>query len=264
MIFQHLPLNEKGRDFIVGDIHGSFDILINAMHKLKFDVTTDRLFSVGDLIDRGPSSSRCIKFLDQPFVHAVRGNHEDMLLDLYANGEPDPAVLQYVAQFNGFSWWLSIDHITRDRILTSIRKLPYAIQFDTTRGSVGLIHADVPPAMDWQTFVRNLKENKAYARETCLWGRSRIEQSDNTGVKGIGRLFVGHTPQWGNINRFGNIYAVDTGAVYGVNDVEPSGKLSVVNALARTHVILEPEPTLLLNIKDEDTPPAYSFSDYTI
>lgn len=53
-----LPENTRGRDFVVGDIHGAFDKVEAAMAKVGFDVERDRLLSVGDLVDRGAESAR--------------------------------------------------------------------------------------------------------------------------------------------------------------------------------------------------------------
>lgn len=54
-----LPENQNGRDFVVGDIHGHFAMLNELMEVVAFDRNVDRLFAVGDLIDRGPNSVRC-------------------------------------------------------------------------------------------------------------------------------------------------------------------------------------------------------------
>ena len=48
--------NTVGRDFAVGDIHGCFTELQRGLDAIGFDPSTDRLFSVGDLVDRGPES----------------------------------------------------------------------------------------------------------------------------------------------------------------------------------------------------------------
>ena len=49
---------------------------------LAFDTARDRLFSVGDLIDRGPRSRDAIEWLTAGrFAGAVRGNHEPMMVD---------------------------------------------------------------------------------------------------------------------------------------------------------------------------------------
>jgi len=50
---QYLFINKKGRDFVCGDIHGCFDQLEEKLSQVNFDKSTDRLFCVGDLIDRG-------------------------------------------------------------------------------------------------------------------------------------------------------------------------------------------------------------------
>lgn len=234
-----LGRNEKGRDFVVGDIHGAFDLVIDAMKAVSFDPEADRLLSVGDLIDRGPGSHRCAAFLAQPYVYAVRGNHEDMLIELYADGAPESAVLEFAARNNGFAWWLDVPEEQRQQILDAIRKLPLAIELETARGTVGLIHADVPRGMTWSEFLDALEAGDAYVIKTCLWGRARILSADDAGVLGVGRVFVGHTPQWDGVTRFGNVYAVDTGAVFGQLGIK-DGCLTMVEAMARTAVLTAP------------------------
>ena len=41
-----------GADFVVGDVHGCFRTLTRAMDALDFDPERDRLFAVGDLVNR--------------------------------------------------------------------------------------------------------------------------------------------------------------------------------------------------------------------
>jgi serine/threonine protein phosphatase 1 len=63
--------NTRGRDFAVGDIHGAFRALQIALDAIGFDCAADRLFSVGDLVDRGPESARVTEWLDKPWFHAI-------------------------------------------------------------------------------------------------------------------------------------------------------------------------------------------------
>ena len=63
--------NNTGRDFVVGDIHGCFSGLEAALDNVGFDVQIDRLFAVGDLIDRGRESARVIDFLKSPWFFSV-------------------------------------------------------------------------------------------------------------------------------------------------------------------------------------------------
>ncbi|MBN2017110.1 MAG: serine/threonine protein phosphatase [Candidatus Cloacimonetes bacterium] len=69
----------------VGDIHGQFDMLQRLMEKIK-PSKEDFFVFLGDYIDRGRKSKEVIDYLIkfQKKYDAVflRGNHEDMLLDL--------------------------------------------------------------------------------------------------------------------------------------------------------------------------------------
>jgi len=75
-----ISANVDGRDFIVGDLHGCYDELSKLMTYVKFDPKKDRLFSTGDLIDKGPKSSECLSLLNEPWFFSVLGNNEDSLL----------------------------------------------------------------------------------------------------------------------------------------------------------------------------------------
>src|SRR3546814_19392841 len=79
---QRYPRNETGRDFAVGDIHGHFSRLQALLDAVEFDPSKDRLFSVGDLVDRGPECEQALDWLARPWFHAVQGNHEDIAIRL--------------------------------------------------------------------------------------------------------------------------------------------------------------------------------------
>lgn len=53
--------NNTGQDYVVGDIHGCYELLMTRLDAMKFDRKHDRLFSVGDLVDRGRDSFKCLK-----------------------------------------------------------------------------------------------------------------------------------------------------------------------------------------------------------
>ena len=58
---QSFEENRQGRDFVVGDVHGEFGVLENALEQIQFDFQVDRLFCVGDLIDRGPQTCSVLR-----------------------------------------------------------------------------------------------------------------------------------------------------------------------------------------------------------
>jgi len=82
-LVRRLPENSLGRDFVVGDLHGCFDLLERLLDRVSFDPGCDRLFSVGDMIDRGTDSLRCLQLLAEPWFYAVQGNHELMMLNFF-------------------------------------------------------------------------------------------------------------------------------------------------------------------------------------
>lgn len=94
--------NEKGRDFIIGDIHGCFSAVFAELIEIEFDDTKDRLFSVGDLVDRGAESSDALDWLAKPWFHAVMGNHEQMAI-MHQKGEID----NQLYAINGGSWFMA-------------------------------------------------------------------------------------------------------------------------------------------------------------
>jgi len=84
-----LPGNELGKDFITTDPHGDFEVLKKVIENyLDGDRNKDnRLFICGDLVDRGPDGLKIIRYVqdynkDQQRIYAIRGNHEDMALNI--------------------------------------------------------------------------------------------------------------------------------------------------------------------------------------
>ncbi|HHQ2687591.1 TPA: metallophosphoesterase [Pseudomonas aeruginosa] len=266
-LVKRVAVNVTGRDFVCGDIHGAYDLVLQAMREAQFSPTHDRLFVVGDLIDRGPGSHRCARFLAQPYVHAVRGNHEDMLLQLYPEDSPPPpdSLLEWAARQNGFGWWLATDGDTRRAIIEAVRRLPIAIEVQTSRGTVGIVHADIPLGLTWQSFLSLVESGDAKTIESALWSRERLNRRDESGVHGVGRLFVGHTPQWGGLQRLGNVYAVDTGGVFAELDTDrwPGARFTFANlSMATASLTSLAHGDGLVEARDGETPNT-PFSNYT-
>lgn len=83
-LIRKLPSNPHGNDYVVGDVHGCFDLLLRVLEAVNFDTGKDRLFAVGDLIDRGPQSLACLLLSASPWFYSVQGNHEAMLLHFFS------------------------------------------------------------------------------------------------------------------------------------------------------------------------------------
>ena len=208
-IVQRFEPNPRGRDFVVGDIHGCFAALRRALEGARFDACCDRLFSVGDLIDRGPCSAEALDWLNKPWFHACIGNHEDMALQ----SQLDDHVLGGWLLFNGGEWWLSQDSEARSRYLEAFRKMPVAMQVDTARGHLGIVHADIPLESGWQDFVQALERGDSEARRAAIWSRRRAEGCIARPVEGIDAVVCGHTITADfRVHRLANVWFIDTGA----------------------------------------------------
>ena len=233
----------------MGDIHGMYDEVLEAMKQARFDPERDWLLACGDLVDRGPGSRRALRFLQQPYLKALRGNHEDMFLCLYEEGSPSQEALEFVCSRNGMQWWLDVAEEERQALVQAFRKLPLAMEVQTPRGLVGLVHGEVPLGMDWPTFVRNLEQGDARTVKACLWGRDRVEGNIQDVVPGVGRIFSGHTPQDGCVGRYGNMFVVDTGAfLRHTHPDEARGHLSVAELILQTSPLLSANPKVLSDV----------------
>lgn len=220
-----VPLNTAGRDFVVGDIHGAFDLLASLLAKVEFDADKDRLFSVGDLIDRGPDSILAAGWLDLSWFYCVRGNHEQLAIDgLRAAAMGNPAWAE-VHVNNGGLWFWRLPLDERQKFVSLIDQLPYVIEVETANGLVGIVHAE-PKGDDWPAFVAELEaepeaslvdpheyEGRGLRQVHALWARNRYNKrkTHQPVISGVHRVIVGHTPVASPM-LLGNIVYLDTGA----------------------------------------------------
>lgn len=211
------PSNPLGRDFFVGDLHGSFAALDELLVTMAFAPERDRLFSVGDLIDRGPQPERFDEFLELPWFHAIRGNHEQMAIDACfgLRALDAEAVERFVLwERNGGLWGASRIHGDPALVhrLMALDRLPWLIEVETVLGRVGLVHAEVPPGRDWVELRDDVADDPAL-REAAIWGRERVRARKRKPVRGIDWVISGHTPVRKPL-RLGNQWFIDTGAGY--------------------------------------------------
>ena len=70
-------------DYCISDIHGNYDLFCRLLDKIKF-CDKDKLYALGDIIDKGPDSIRLAKLLfSMPNVYCIVGNHEYDFLKYY-------------------------------------------------------------------------------------------------------------------------------------------------------------------------------------
>lgn len=75
------------RQIFIGDIQGCFDEFQDLLAKVQFDVSSDELYLVGDVINRGPKSREMLDYLiEHPKSQTVIGNHELHFLEALDQG----------------------------------------------------------------------------------------------------------------------------------------------------------------------------------
>jgi serine/threonine protein phosphatase 1 len=210
-LVRRVSRNTTGRDIIVGDVHGSFTALRQTLDSIKFDDSAgDRLFMVGDLVDRGPESIEALWWLAQPWVFAVAGNHEDMAIR-WPTGHME--VGTYAA--NGGGWMIALDRETQLEVAAALSALPVAIELETADGLVCIVHADVPFS-SWRQVTAALENPALSNRERgalvdyLQWSRDRINSGRIETVEGVRAVVVGHTPLSKGPVTLGNVIHIDT------------------------------------------------------
>lgn len=224
MSILHLTENIKGRDFVVGDIHGCYSYITDFFNAVGFSPEKDRLISVGDFVDRGPNSIDCALLVNRPWFYSVMGNHEEMAVDFYndftisGRGEWWP--------YNGGNWGLSIRHHYSDEsrlihaAIEKFKALPDIITVDKRGGGLfHVIHAELDAIegitdsalADLETFTKYaLRET--LDGPTIRWGRGAFYDAAFKEIdEALAIKFSELNRRYGYSDKFNNVSTIYSG-----------------------------------------------------
>lgn len=204
--------NILGNDYIVGDIHGQFHKLELKLKEINFDSKKDRLFSTGDLVDRGEFSHLVVEWLKKDWFIPVMGNHDEFVFwcQFIKEGFNEK---RWYEEMSGGSWWKKVPEHERNVIALELAKLPHAIEINKNNKKIGIVHADVPFELSWDEFKKELKNKNNNVMHTCKINRSRVRNESNPIIKNVDLVYFGHTPFTKPLLK-GNCFYVDTGSSY--------------------------------------------------
>ena len=76
--------------YVVSDLHGQYDLFVRGLERIGFS-GTDKLYVIGDAIDRGPDGIKILqKIFSEDNMELLMGNHEFMMLNsVDPEGEPE-------------------------------------------------------------------------------------------------------------------------------------------------------------------------------
>jgi serine/threonine protein phosphatase 1 len=238
---RYLPTNQLGKDYIVGDLHGCFELLDRLLKAVHFDKNKDRLFSVGDLADRGPDSLRCIQLLDEAWFYAVQGNHELMMLDFFRSyllqgciaqmsDIDDTGFLDYGGAWVKDYFLAESQRMTAefDRCLGLILNLPLVYIIGEGEHRFHVIHGDlVRPNENYSSAIRVWLDRDidtwfaeqsipSTAESSLYWGRTLmlsplVDLHNGKMQSGLSPTFCGHTPR-SKVRLALSHVCIDTGA----------------------------------------------------
>lgn len=125
--------------YAIGDIQGCYEDLRRLLDRIGFDADCDRLWFVGDLVNRGPESVRVLRFVRSLGERAVvvLGNHDLHLLALAA-GNPKHAAKSNLHDV--------LEAPDREELLHWLRHRPLMHYHE--RKGFAMVHAGLPPQWD--------------------------------------------------------------------------------------------------------------------
>nr|WP_305069766.1 metallophosphoesterase [Flavobacterium covae] len=184
------------KTFIIGDIHGCYDELIELIDKAKIK-EEDFVLSVGDIVDRGPKSKEVYHFFkNRPLSKVIMGNHERKHLNGVLSYAQEIVKIQMGQEYEDFVKWIG--------------NLDYSFE----AADFMVVHA----AYEHDKKMKEQREevlsgttsgdrylSKKYAPDT-YWNEYY------TGNKAI---FYGHHVVGNEVKKINNTFGIDTGACHG-------------------------------------------------
>ena len=173
--------------YVIGDIHGRPRLVEQLIKNVPWNLSSDKIVFLGDLIDRGGDAPGVVDIVmglaeSNPNVVVLRGNHEQMLLDCLDYGD-----LQWLIPENGGLATLSAygfqledlkdvsDIKIPEKHVTFFRSLPFYHEDEQAiYVHAGLIPGEPPSETDPDVLVwtRDLDFFKGYGGKLCFFGHT--------------------------------------------------------------------------------------------
>ena len=160
--------------FAIGDLQGCAAELRQLVQRIGFSADRDQLWFVGDLVNRGPDSLECLRFVRALGANAVAvlGNHDLHLLALVLGGRAKPKAGDTLEQVLAapdreqlIEWLLTLPlahfHARPDAHADASHTA--ATHGDTARGDL-MIHAGLPPQWTARQALAHAAEVQAALR----------------------------------------------------------------------------------------------------
>lgn len=195
-----------GRQIVIGDVHGQYAAL-NQLLEAIAPGEDDRIYFLGDLVDRGPDSAAVVELVRHHDYYCLRGNHEEMMMAAFSQKGLDTSKLLFWGGCGGQETLAS--YTSQDLLWDHVHWLQ-TLPFYFDLGDLWLVHAGVDPTL-------TLAEQTS--QEFC-WIRDLFHQShkpyfaDKTIVTGHTISFTLPGVKPGEVAQGSGWIDIDTGAYH--------------------------------------------------
>lgn len=205
--------NENDNVFVIGDVHGKYDALMDAILENKIQ-DSDYLIFNGDLINKGKDSIKVLDYvLTRPRTILILGNHEYSFIDLMDNIFKNKLNYKSVDNITSYQlykesmsakWMDSLGLVKLKEYADLILEKSYlCAEIQTLKYKYGIVHAEVPK-YDWNCILDNFNQ--------AIWSFNNfndIEFNKHKNIKNIDFAIFGHVPVEKPFKSFNSIY-IDT------------------------------------------------------
>jgi len=199
----------NGKTYVLGDIHGVLEPL-EKVEKIV-DLSKDRVFLLGDYIDRGNEGYKVLKYLmgkntfdpESSGIHCLLGNHDvNLLIDIIDYNAYNTEDSEYVANFIRESLNLpskyNLDKINLFEIQSFLFELPLIYKITLNDKNYFLVHAALPSGRIDKlinTRLSNISKRDYDKINYILWERENfLFNTDVFHSKDKNIVIFGHTP----------------------------------------------------------------------
>ncbi|RLB44037.1 MAG: serine/threonine protein phosphatase [Deltaproteobacteria bacterium] len=198
-------MNDDGKIYVVGDIHGCLDMLKRLIEKIRWDPAKDELIFVGDYIDRGPDPKGVVDYIvslmaESSKIQCLIGNHEVIFLD-YIKGKDRRLFLMNGGMNTLESYAFHLIETEDDLLPPSHKQFFASLKYTIELDDYYVVHAGFRPEVP-------IEEQDP---DDLVWIRDPFIYSTYDFGK---KVIFGHTPFYEPLI-MENKVGIDTGAVYG-------------------------------------------------
>ena len=234
--------------YVIGDIHGCYDELQSMLEKIEFSPKEDKMFFVGDYIDRGKDSYKMLRWLDSNMksdcYHFLKGNHEaefiayvDLLNSVDSELSPLEVCNRLAERSEYYDMYGTIRHMLSDeatkkktpltRWANMLRTMPTHAHFHYKHNNYLITHAGYKPSLsddekeDFCLYAREKAYTEGGLRNTIVIAGHTPTLIKGEFVYNHGNVFEHHDDEKGC-----TFYDIDCGCCFKGKD--PDAKLACI------------------------------------